>query len=169
MRAPRGTGFLFTKNETLKNLKAVDLFYDKYTLKENARRFESYETSFAARVGLKIAVDYALGLGMDAIEARVKMLATILRTKLQNNSAVTLFDTGLNKSGIITFGIKGHEPADIAKKLRAKKINISTNRSVFALELQQRSISSILRASIHYYNTEEEIDVFLKEISKSIK
>ncbi len=87
LRGPRGTGFLYVRRELLAGLEPpmIDHFAapwvaaDRYALRPDARRFESWENNYAARLGLGIAVDYALGLGLEAIEQRCRSLADLLR------------------------------------------------------------------------------------------
>ena len=80
LRAPRGTGFLYARRALLRRLEPpmIDHFAapwvapDAYRLRDDARRFESWENNYAARLGLGVAVDYALALGLEAIQARCR-------------------------------------------------------------------------------------------------
>ena len=174
LRAPRGTGLLYVKKSAMEKLEphfldftSAKLKGQSYQMVPTAQRYENYETNFAARFGLGIAVDYLLSLGPDAVETRVKHLAQTMRNELQKNSAITLLDTGINKSGIVTFNIPGRESREVATNLRENKINVSTSSLDFALELQKRQINSLVRASVHYYNTEEEIKTFVNHLAHS--
>ena len=174
LRAPRGTGFLYVNSEVLPKLEPLFLDFSSatignqsYQMKEDAKRFENYEANFAGRIGLGVAVDYALALGMDVIEKRIQTLAKSTREALCQINGITVHDVGTHQSGIVTFSIKGHDVYTIAQKLRENKINVSTSNASFAIDLKEKSIPSILRASLHYYNTEEEIAKF-KETLKVI-
>lgn len=174
LRAPRGTGFLFVKSSAMENLEPHFLDFTSATLSDqgyqtaaDARRYENYETNFAARYGLGVAVNYLLDLGQNNVEARVKNLAKKLRSELVQIPELNLLDTGINKSGIVTFNIAGCDSKTIAMELRKNKINVSTSSPAFALELQKRQIPSLVRASVHYYNTEEEIHHFVEYLSRA--
>lgn len=174
LRAPRGTGFLYIKEETLKKLKLSPPFSDlvggltdfkgSYSLIDSAKRFEIYENNFANRLGLGLAVEYALNLGMDNIWEQISKRALELRSALKNIQGVELCDTGIMKSGIVTFKIVGFSSLEIKKYLKAKKINVSIAFKESALDLHERKIDSIIRASVNYYNSNEEINFFCKAI-----
>src|SRR4051812_36051097 len=87
LRGPRGTGFLFVRRDLIHHLEPpmIDHFgapwvsRERYELRRDARRFETWENNYAARLGLGVAVDYALDLGLEAIQERCQLLATRLR------------------------------------------------------------------------------------------
>ena len=84
LRGPRGTGFLYVRSSMGDLLEPpfLDLHAatwtasDRYQIRADARRFESWEANYAAKIGLGVAVDYALSWGLDAINERVTTLAT---------------------------------------------------------------------------------------------
>jgi selenocysteine lyase/cysteine desulfurase len=173
LRGPRGTGFLYVRKTMLEQCEPpfVDLQAaqwiadDTYLLRPDARRFETWEQNIAAKIGLTVAIDYALALGIDLIWARIQSLAKQLREQLSTISEVTLQDLGLNKCGIVTFSCKNHEPAFIQHQLRKQNINVSISLQEYArLDLRKRGLSSLVRASVHYYNTEEEIEKFCRTL-----
>ena len=125
----------------------------------DARRFESWECSVANRLGLGAAVDYARAVGLEAIEDRVSALAASLRERLVSVPGLVLRDLGERQCGIVTFTIGGCDPYDLASYLRADSINISVSSIDFArLDFESRGLDRVARASVHYYNTDEELD-----------
>lgn len=167
LRAPRGTGFLFVKKELRNQLKltAVDGFNAEwvsttdYKLRDDGKRFELYEKNRALTLGLGKAVEYALNIGVDRIWERIQLLSASLRTKLENLDGVTVHDRGSQQCGIVTFSVDGLEPLTIKTKLGAEKINVSVAWAKSTLYyMNKNQLTSVVRASVHYYNTEEEID-----------
>ena len=143
---------------------SADLKNKQYQIKEGAKRFENYETSFAARLGFGVAVDYALTIGTKTIEERVQSLANSLRKELSTLPNISVHDTGKHQSGIVTFSLKNQDSYLIAQKLREQKINVSVASPSYALDLEAKGLSPVVRASIHYYNTEDEIQAIKKAL-----
>ena len=169
LRGPRGTGFLYVRHAMLDRLEPpfLDLHAaswvapDRYEMRDDARRFENWESFVAGRVGLGVAIDYALGWGIVDIRDRVYGLADALRERLEALPGVTVHDIGAERCGIVTFAIDGVEAAEAERALVAQGINASSS-SVFStrLDMEARSVPTLMRASVHYYNTDDEIERF---------
>jgi cysteine desulfurase / selenocysteine lyase len=169
LRGPRGTGFLYVRRECMEQLEPVGLDLhsadwvapDRYEMRPDARRFEQFETSYASKVGLVTAIDYALEWGIDNIWRRIKLLSYQLRTQLSPIPGVIVHDRGITQCGIVTFTIEGLDPVEIRQKLALQKINVSVSeRSSTLLDMSARGLTTMVRASVHYYNTEEELTRF---------
>ncbi|MFI0192590.1 aminotransferase class V-fold PLP-dependent enzyme [Streptomyces sp. NPDC017082] len=167
LRGPRGTGFLYCSPRIRERLEPpfLDLHAatwtsaDSYRVRADARRFENWETYYAGKIGLGTAVDYALGLGLDAIGERVTRLAANLRGRLRTLPGVRVHDRGARQCGIVTFTVEGRDSQDVARALQARGINVSVSLAGYARwDLAPRSPTSVVRASVHYYNTDDEID-----------
>ena len=167
LRGPRGTGFLYVSERLVQRLEPpfLDLHAatwtapDAYEIRPDARRFETWETNYAGKIGLGVAVDYALGWGLDAIEARVTALAEGLRDRLREVPGVSVRDEGTRRCGIVTFTVEGVPAAEVRRRLGAAGINTSVSPMEYArFDLAARGLPDLVRASVHYYNTEEELD-----------
>ncbi len=177
LRGPRGTGFLYVRRSILERLEPpfLDLHAanwvarDHYEIRSDARRFENWEANYAGKVGLGVAIDYAMQWGIDAIWRRVKTLAYQLRTQLSPLPGVIVRDRGVTQCGIVTFTIDDITPEEIQRRLAAQNINVSvTVLNSTRLDLEARGLSSMVRASIHYYNSEEEIERFCAKIAEML-
>jgi selenocysteine lyase/cysteine desulfurase len=166
LRGPRGTGFLFVQHDLLRQLEPplIDHFGapwvapDRYELRGDARRFETWENNYAARLGLGVAVDYALAVGIEPIMVRCRALADRLRTALAEIPGVTIHDLGPHPAAIVTFSVRGFQADAVKARLAEAGINVSTSRpSSTLLDAAARGLPVVVRASPHYYNTDDEI------------
>lgn len=173
LRAPRGSGFLYCSRTaldllepaTLDNTGAAWTARDTYTLRPNARRFERYEMSFAAKVGLGVAVQQCNELGIKAIWARIQYLATKLRDALTQVEGVVVQDIGAQVCGLVSFTKEGLSADEVQKTLFLSKFNTSVSRVPSSrLDFETRGLMAVVRASVHYYNTEEEVDRLVEAV-----
>jgi cysteine desulfurase len=76
-------------------------------------------------------------------------------------SGVTVRDIGAVRGGIVTFTVEGREPNDIKAALAEQAMNVTVSRtSSTRLDMEDRDLAAIVRASVHYYNSEAEVDRF---------
>lgn len=178
LRAPRGTGFLFVKKGSQDKLKPILLDFfaasnvslSGYTLRQDARRFELYEKSRALTLGLGRAVEYAINIGLDRIWYRIEHLAELMRKELVKIPGIVVRDLGENLSGIVTFSVEDIASVDVKAKLAERSINVSVGGAqATPIYMEKNGFSTVVRASVHYYNTEEEIAKFCRELKSIIK
>jgi len=174
LRGPRGTGLLYVRRSRIAALEPpfLDVHAAQWVsrtsieIRDDARRFESWEHSVANRLGLGAAVDYALALGIADIAARVTDLASSLRTMLTAIPRLALRDLGVERCGIVSFTVDGIDPYALAARLRAQHINISVSTIDFArFDFEARGLDAVARASVHYYNTHDELARFVDAVS----
>jgi selenocysteine lyase/cysteine desulfurase len=174
LRGPRGAGFLYVSDRVL----ATDmhpLYVDmrganwtqanEYELYEGARRFENWEFAYALVLGLGEAARYALAVGLENAQTRAWELARYAREKLEARDDVRVLDRGTTKCAIVTVEVHGRDAAEIVQELREWGINTSlTARDFAVLDMDDKHATSAVRISPHYYNTREEIDMFVRSI-----
>jgi selenocysteine lyase/cysteine desulfurase len=137
----------------------------EYAIRKDARKFELYEKNRALTLGLAKAIEYALNIGVDRIWQRVQLLAGSMRRQLKSMEFITVHDFGDLQCGIVTFSVNGIDSELVKNKLAEKDINVSVGRAKSTLlYMNKNQLSSIVRASVHYYNTETEI----KELCKTL-
>jgi selenocysteine lyase/cysteine desulfurase len=170
LRGPRGTGFLYVQDDWIERIEPplLDLHAatwtapDAYEIHPDARRFETWESHVAGQVALGAAVDYALDRGLGAIFDRNQQLAHALRTRLADVPGVAVHAQGRVRCGITTFSAEQKDASTIQAALRTRDINTSVSPpSSTRLDAEARSLPELVRASVHYYNTEAEIDRFV--------
>lgn len=165
LRGPRGTGFLYVRRSALDRLDPPTLDVrgadwtgpDSYEPRDDARRFESWERFVAGQLGLGAAADYTMAVGLDAIERRVTELGALLRSALAEIPGVTVQDRGRHRSGIVTFTHREREAAWIVAALADAGINVRLSQQTYRYDEGARPPARV-RSSVHYYNTDEEID-----------
>ena len=174
LRGPRGTGFLYVRKSFLEKLEPpfVDLHAatwvarNKFELRPDARRFENWETNYAGKIGLGVAIDYALAWGLEPIRDRVYGLAEALRVALSDIPGAEIHDLGQEKCGIVSFSLNQLDVESVRRQLAAKRINVSTSTvQSTRLDMEDRGIGELVRASVHYFNTGNEIGEFAAAVA----
>ena len=178
LRAPRGTGFLYARRSLLERMEPsfLDLLGaewtapDRYEVRPDARRFESWEAGLAARAGLREAVAYARGWGLDAVAERVTAVAAGLRERLAEVPGVTVHDRGRRRCGIVSFAADGTDAEAVRAHLAAEGINVSvSDRSSTLLDARARGLPPLVRASVHYLTTDDELDTAVRAVAAATR
>lgn len=174
LRGPRGLGFLYVREALIESIEPpfLDLHAatwthpDRYKIRADARRFETYETFVAGRLGLATAAEYALAVDQRAAWDRMRELADLTRGLLREMGA-EVHDLGSVQGAIVTFTVPGREVDRLAEQLREQRVNVWTcTANAARLDMEARGLSKVLRASPHYYNTPEELESFVKTLKR---
>ncbi len=177
LRGPRGAGFLFIADRVLEQ-GLEPLFIDmrgahwtapdQYLPQPDAKRFEDWEFPYALLVGAKVAVEYALSIGIRNIEERNAVLCSTLRNAISALPEIKILDTGTRLSSIITLKIPGWQPNEFMEALRKKNINTSISYREYGLiDFINKGVDWALRVSPHYFNTEEEVGIFMQALKET--
>jgi selenocysteine lyase/cysteine desulfurase len=167
LRGPRGVGFLYVSRRAL-SAGAYPLLVDmhgatwsdpdSFTLTPDARRFESWEISYALVLGLGAAVAYALEVGIETARDRARALARYSRERLAALEGVRVLDRGPELCAIVTADV-GRDGPEVKLALRQRGINTSSpEREDAVIDMDEKNSRSAIRISPHYYNTAEEVD-----------
>ena len=178
LRGPRGTGFLYVKRNLIERLEPLFLDLhaaewmgpDRYDIRKDARRFENWERYVAGQIGLGVAADYALDLGACRRSKRASRnwrrdCAARFRGSLASISrgyrSREMRDRELRRGG--------REAGAIKHALGTAKINVSvSSASSTLLDMEARGLAQVVRASVHYYNNEDEVDRFARAVAIAI-
>ena len=166
LRGPRGTGFLWVREGLIAQMDPA--YADQHSgtwisetdfrMADDARRFETFERSIALQLGLGAAARYALDRTLIDIESRVTFLAAGLRGMLADIPGVTVHDRGERLCGIVTFTVDGFTAEEVRVTLREHHINTWIVGAHMARRtFPAHNITEVTRASVHYYNTEDEL------------
>ncbi|HEV7397830.1 MAG TPA: aminotransferase class V-fold PLP-dependent enzyme [Pyrinomonadaceae bacterium] len=174
LRGPRGIGFLYVNRNLIEKLEppfldmhaARWIARDEYEICNDARRFENWEMYYAGKKGLGVAIDYAMSWDVEVTWNRIKFLAGRLRNSLLDLGFVQLHDLGRERCGIVTFTVAGVDSNVVKQRLAKEKINVTVSLEEYSrLDLAERGLKNLVRASVHYFNTEEEIERFCKVLA----
>jgi selenocysteine lyase/cysteine desulfurase len=175
LRGPRGTGFLWVRSGLIEKLEpplldmhAAEWLPDgSYRIRDDARRFENWETYYAGKVGLGVAVDYALELGIDATWERIRELAGRLRAALAEVDGVRLLDRGETLGATVVFDVANVDPTTVRDRLSERGVNVSVMEAASAqLDFGARGIATAVRSSVHYYNDDGDLDRLVEGVKE---
>lgn len=173
--APMGIGVLYGKQDFLENmnpfLRGGEMI--EYVTRESAtyapvpHKFEAGTVNAADAIGLEAAIKYLSNVGFDFIEEHDNKLATLLMNGMSSIPHVNVIGSkdSSKHSGIITFTIDGVHPHDIASVLDTENIAIRAGHHCAQPLMQKLNLGSTARASVYFYNTEEEVSYFLDKLS----
>jgi selenocysteine lyase/cysteine desulfurase len=174
LRGPRGLGFLYVSDRVLKrgdyplyiDMRGADwVSADTFQPAPDARRFENWEFPFSLVLGLGEAARYALAVGVERGGRRARNLAASLRAKLSAHKGVRVLDRGSELAALVTVDVAGWDATDLSKLLRQRGINTSASLRAYAvIDMDEKRVTSALRFSPHYYNTEAEIDAAVEAL-----
>lgn len=175
LRAPRGTGFLAVRRSLVEKLAPahLDLWsawieHGSVRLRDDARRFELFERNIAAVLGMGEAVRYYLDVGREWVHDYVTALADHLRAELTRVPGVTVTDIGTRKSGIVSFRSHRVSASTLVSRLRERGINATVSQAPSTpWDMRDRNLDELVRASVHYYNTPEEVARFCTEVASA--
>jgi len=175
LRGPRGTGVLAVRREVLPLLRPrlVDLRSGEWTspttyaLREDARVFELWESSVAAKLGLVEAARYALGIGLETIEAEVGDRAKRLRAGLADLPGVRVRDLGERRCGLVTFTVDGVAAPEVRDRLAERGVTVTASFvSSTRIDMAKRGLDEVVRASPHYFVSPEQVDQAVAAVSR---
>ncbi|GAA4725238.1 FAD-dependent oxidoreductase [Phytohabitans rumicis] len=167
LRGPRGTGLLYVSPAMRARLRPPHPDVrgahwsgdQEYDVTAGARRYETWESAHALRLGLGAALTEALELGVARIGEHLTALAGRLRAALADVPGVRLADPPAGGGAIVTFVHDGHSPADTVRRLRAAGVHlVSVPASHGQWDLGRRGLPAVVRASVHVYNDDGDVE-----------
>ena len=174
MLGPTGSGILWGKTKLLEELDPFmgggemikSVSFEKSTWNDIPYKFEAGTPNIAQAVGLGAAVDYLESIGMDNIQKHEKTLTDYALEKIGKIEGLRIHGSSENRSGVISFNIKGIHPQDLAQFLDQDNIAIRVGHHCAQPLLNILNETSSARVSLYIYNNESDIDKFCESITK---
>lgn len=172
---PTGTGVLYGKRQALENLPPYQFGGDmvkevtvqKTTFAELPARLEAGTTPFVEVAGMGVAIEYIRTIGMEKIALYEQNLTDILMDELRKIPHVDLLGTA-EKSGIVSFNIKGIHPNDLAFVLAKQNICIRVGHHCAMPIHECFGKTASVRVSFGIYNTRKDIELFIMALKKAL-
>ncbi|WP_095184034.1 aminotransferase class V-fold PLP-dependent enzyme [Pseudomonas sp. Irchel 3H9] len=165
LRGPRGTALLYVRPDFLQHLDpaqrdvlSAPLAASGFDLRDDARRFETSEVSFALLAGLGNALREMNHLGIERVWERVAQTSAQIREALREIPGISLHELGTLQSGLIAFNLAGWDAFELKRQLGLKRINIGANGVGYTpLDMQARGLASVARISVSPLNNDHDI------------
>ncbi|SCA62829.1 Cysteine desulfurase [Chlamydiales bacterium SCGC AG-110-M15] len=174
---PTGVGVLYGKGAILNKMPPyqfggamVDkVTFEKTTFASPPARFEAGTPMIAEVVGLGATIDYILKVGLNNIEAYEGELLSYATHQLASIPSVRLFGTSKNKAAVLSFSVDGCHPLDLGTMLDFKGVALRTGHHCAQPLLAHYGQSSLLRASLAFYNSKQDIDIWIAAMKDAIE
>ena len=172
--APTGTGALWAKREHLRDMPPFfgggemirEVRFDGTTFAEPPHKFEAGTPNIAGFAGVSAAIDYYQSLGFDTIRAWEHELLTYATERLREIPGLLIFGEAADKEPVISFLIEGAQATDMATLLDLEGVAVRSGHHCAHPLMQFLGVPATLRASLAFYNTREEVDVFVAALLK---
>ncbi len=172
---PTGIGVLYGKEEVLAEMPPYQgggdmirsVTFEKTTYNVVPYMFEAGTPDIAGAIGLGVALEYVMGLGMDRVAAHGQDLLAYATEKVGAIDGVRLIGTAQNRAGVLSFVLDNVHPHDLGTILDREGIAIRTGHHCAQPVMDRFGIPATARASIAVYNTKEEIDALVDGIRKA--
>lgn len=173
---PTGVGIWYGKEELLERMSPLfgggDMI-EKVTLKKTTYnqlpfKFEAGTPNIAGVIALKAAIKYVNEIGFDKIEKMERILIEKLISKLQIVPHLHFVGQPKQRSSLVSFNIDNTHPLDLATLLNFKGVAVRSGHLCAQPALEHFGISSMLRVSLSFYNTLDEVDAFIDYLLQSI-
>jgi cysteine desulfurase/selenocysteine lyase len=175
MYAPMGVGVLYGKEKWLNALPPYQgggemvrhVSFEKTTYNELPYKFEAGTPSVSDVIGLKTAIEYIENTGIEKIAAYQQKLLHYAFNKLSQIEDIEFFGAAPHKTAIISFNLKGIHPYDVGTILDQFGIAVRTGHHCTQPIMTKFGVPGTVRASFAFYNTFEEIDLFVEAVNKA--
>lgn len=175
--APTGIGVLYGKAELLESMPPYQgggdmiekVTFEKTTYNQLPYKFEAGTPHIAGVIGLGAALDYVSTIGVETVHAYEKDLTSYALSQMKTVSGLKLIGEPVERSAIISFALGQAHSQDIGTILDREGIAVRTGHHCAMPLMQILGVPGTARASFSFYNTKQEIDVFVKALHKVVE
>ena len=175
MCGPTGVGILYGKEKWLQELPPYqgggemikEVSFEKTTYADLPHKFEAGTPNIAGGIAFGAAVDYLNSIGLNDIAIYENKLLKYATKELLKIDGVKIYGTSSNKTAVISFNIDKIHPYDIGTIIDKLGVEVRTGQHCTQPIMDFYKISGTIRASFAFYNTKEEIDIFIAAINKA--
>ena len=172
---PTGTGILYGKEAWLNKLPPYqgggemikEVTFEKTTYAELPHKFEAGTPNIAGGIALGTAIDYMNQVGFENIQIQEKELLDYGTKRLLEIEGLKIYGTAKEKTSVISFNIEGIHPYDIGTIIDKLGIAVRTGHHCAQPIMEFFKIPGTIRASFAFYNTKEEIDIFVEGVKRA--
>lgn len=173
---PTGIGMLYGKEEWLNKLPPyqgggemiAEVTFQKTTYAGLPHKFEAGTPNISGGIAFGVALDYMNGIGFENIAIYEQELLAYATKKLLNIEGLKIYGTAKNKTSVISFNVGTIHPYDIGTILDKLGIAVRTGHHCTQPIMDFYNIPGTVRASFSFYNTKEEIDVFVEALKRAV-
>jgi len=174
MCGPTGVGVLYGKAEWLEAMNPFlgggemieEVYLDSSTYKDPPWKFEAGTPNIAQAISLGHAIDYLRNIGMEAIHAHESDLMNYTMQRMKYYDDIQVYGPLGKRGGIVSFTMEGTHPHDIATIVDRDGVAIRAGHHCAQPLMRKLNVGSTARISLYFYNTTEEIDIFLQALNK---
>ncbi len=175
MCGPTGVGVLYGKEEWLKKLPPYQgggemiatVTFEKTTYADLPHKFEAGTPDICGGIAFGAALDYMNAIGFDNIAAYEHELLEYATEKLMEIEDLRIYGTSTEKTAVISFNIGDIHPYDIGTIIDKLGIAVRTGHHCAQPVMDYYKIPGTVRASFSFYNTKEEIDIFVEGVKRA--
>ncbi|MGB0790258.1 MAG: aminotransferase class V-fold PLP-dependent enzyme [Flavobacteriaceae bacterium] len=169
---PTGIGLLYGKRSWLEKLPPyqgggemiAEVSFEKTTYADLPHKFEAGTPNIAGGIAFGAAIDYMNQIGFEAIAAYEEELLVYATDQLKQIEGIEFVGEAKNKASVISFNLKGIHPYDVGSILDKLGIAVRTGHHCAQPVMQHFNVPGTVRASFAFYNTKEEIDIFVEGV-----
>jgi len=174
MAGPTGTGALWARREHLAAMPPFlgggemirEVRFEGSTYNDAPHKFEAGTPNIAGFIGLGAAVDYLSAIGMGNVEAREQELLAHATEELSKVAGLRILGNARDKAAVISFLVDGAHAHDLATLLDLEGIAVRSGHHCAHPLMQHYGVAATCRASFAFYNTHDEVDAFIKALTK---